>query len=173
MTWKRFVIIPWAGVAGSGQAARRADWRIWRGHHPMRQFSRRASSPWSLLPREFGYRATLKTYLCAISCCCTIAMHTKSSCYPSSFLDNTFTLSSDADLTNVFLMYSVTSEHVHNPLSVIAFLEMRFVVCTCEDNVSGVQASSFTLLIEALKHVPDARRVGLRISDACCCEECK
>lgn len=100
-------------------------------------------------------------------------MHAKSLGYPSSFLDNSFTLSSDANMTNVSLTSSVTNEHVHNALSVIAFLEMRFVVCTCEDNVSGVQASSFTLLIEALKHVPDARRVGLRISDACCCDGCK
>jgi len=77
-------------------------------------------------------------------------MHAKYLCYPSSFLDNPFTLSSDANMTNVSLTSSVANEHVHNPLSVIAFLEMRFVVCTCEDNVSGVQ-----------------------ISDACCYEECK
>ena len=101
-------------------------------------------------------------------------MRAKSLCYSSSFLDNTFfTLSSDADMTNVFLMSPVTNEHGHNALYVIAFLEMRFVVYSCEDNFGGVHASPFTLLIEALKHVPDARREGLRISDACCCEGCK
>jgi hypothetical protein len=114
-----------------GQAAPRSDWRIRRGYYRMRQFSRGASSPSSLLLREYGYRATLKTCLCAISCCCTIPMHAKSCCYPSSFLDNTFTLSSDADMTNIFLMSPVTNEHVHNALSVIAFLEMRFVVYAC------------------------------------------
>jgi len=100
-------------------------------------------------------------------------VHAKSLCYPSSFLDNVFTLSSDADMTKVLFMSSVTNEPVHNALSAIAFSERRFVVYTCEDNVGELRASSFTLFIEALKHVADARRVGLRISDTCCCEGCK